>query len=73
MGVAAPDPAARGETPIELFRRNDAAFHNMPLSFVNFTILHTSDLHMDLGEGGHEGSGRDTAHQKCGTSVFIFL
>ena len=34
-----------------VIRRNDVAFHNLPSSFTNFTILHISDLHADMSEG----------------------
>jgi predicted MPP superfamily phosphohydrolase len=32
-------------------KRNDLTFKNLPSSFENFTILHISDLHVDLSKG----------------------
>jgi hypothetical protein len=34
-----------------VIKRNDLTFHNLPSSFENFTILHISDLHVDMSEG----------------------
>ena len=34
-----------------VIKRNDFKFRNLPLSFENFTILHISDLHVDISEG----------------------
>ena len=34
-----------------VIKRNDFKFRNLPPSFENFTILHISDLHVDISEG----------------------
>ena len=34
-----------------VIRRNDVAFHSLPSSFADFTILHLSDLHVDQSAG----------------------
>jgi predicted MPP superfamily phosphohydrolase len=42
---------ARRNADQVLVRRNDLWFATLPASFDNFTILHISDLHVDLSEG----------------------
>jgi predicted MPP superfamily phosphohydrolase len=34
-----------------IIKRNEVKFHNLPSLFEGFTILHISDLHVDLSEG----------------------
>jgi len=43
--------AARRNADRVVVRRNALAFQNLPSAFHEFTILHISDLHVDLSEG----------------------
>jgi predicted MPP superfamily phosphohydrolase len=42
---------ARRNADRVVVKRNDLRFHNLPSAFQDFTILHISDLHVDLSEG----------------------
>ena len=42
---------ARRNADCVVVKRNDFTFQNLPLAFHEFTILHISDLHVDLSEG----------------------
>lgn len=42
---------ARRNADCVVVKRNDLTFQNLPLAFHEFTILHISDLHVDLSEG----------------------
>jgi len=45
---------ARRNADKVLIRRNPLVFRNLPSSFDGFTILHISDLHVDMNEGALE-------------------